>query len=325
VLAPRSGERAAGTASRAIDLGSGAVFTSPNGGIAVSDAAGVRLLDADGRLVATVPMAVRYPRWLPDGSGLVAQLDVPGAAAAPIVVVERDGRVTALGVDLSGSAAAYLSISPDGRTLAYQEGATIVLVDRHGGAPARTLNAATLVGWDAQGRLLTRDGATLRALTSSGEPTLELALPPGAAGYLEARVSPDRSATIIVSGQMGWSIDRDRIAPLPADVRVDLWIGDRELLGRRGDGRLVAFDVRTQALRPLDAVLDAAGWRDARAISDRVLGIFTPLGGELRLVDLATGEARLLRGLPAASALQTLGRGTFLVTGPSPRLVAFEP
>ena len=327
LASPPQRESSSAAVSRPIDLGSGLALAAPSGGlIAASDASGIRIYDADGRVVAATSLAARYARWLPDASGLVAQLDRPGATATtrlPFVVIERDGRLTSLGADLPGVAAAYLSVSPDGRSIAAQDDAGIILLDRFGVTPARALSdRATLVGWDARGRVLARDGATLRAIAPSGA-SIEIVLPADAGGRLEARLSPDRTATVVAGAGVAWTFEADRLVPLPAGISSDLFAGPREVLGRRQDGRIVAYDLRTGTARSLNAVLDDATWRAVRGISDGVLVSFNPLGGEARLFDLATGEERVVRGLAASSTLQPLGAGRFLVTGGVTRILSF--
>src|SRR6185503_20588179 len=102
-------------------------------------ASSMRIVDLDGATVAASSAVLRYPRWLPDSSGLVGIIDRANAGVdvrLPLAVVERDGRVSLLGMDVPATSLAYLSISADGRSIALQDGTAIVMADR-AGAPAR--------------------------------------------------------------------------------------------------------------------------------------------------------------------------------------------
>ena len=306
----------AASAARSIDIGAGVALAAPSGDvIAVTGASSMRIVDPDGATLAASNAVLRYPRWLPDSSGLVGIVDRADAGVdvrLPLAVVERDGRVSLLGIDVPATSLAYLSISADGRSIALQGGAAVVVIDRAGGG-ARTIANGTLVGWDPDGRVLLRDGASVIAIVVADGSRRVLAAA-GVPARIEARLSPDGSAAILVGPGAAFSVQVTELVPLPAAVSTQ-WLGARDLLGRRPSGQLFAYDVRSRLERDLVASLTDEGWSSLRAVSSGVAVWFRAPAGEAHLVDLATGGERIVNGLSATSTFQPLADGRFLVTG----------
>ncbi|HUQ42694.1 MAG TPA: hypothetical protein VM052_09345 [Candidatus Limnocylindrales bacterium] len=303
--------------ARPFDLPAGVAVASPAGTlIAVTDATTLRIIDAVGHTIATAP-ALRYPRWLPDSSAIVGTLDRAGTGVdvpLPLVLVARDGTTTPLGIDLPATSLGSLAVAADGRALAVQDGAVVVRVATDG-ATRRTIASGVVVGWDARGRLLVRDGGSLIAFAESGEGVV-LSVP-ALPARVDTRISPDGTAAII-AGTRGTLVIGDRdISPIAADLDTApaLWIGGRELVARAPDGALWAIDARTLARRPLAAVLDAEAWSSVRAISGGHLLWFRAASGHAHVVDLLTGADRVIDGLSATSTFQALSEERFLVTG----------
>lgn len=306
----------AASAARSIDIGAGVALAAPSGDvIAVTGASSMRIVDPDGATLAASNAVLRYPRWLPDSSGLVGIVDRADAGVdvrLPLAVVERDGRVSLLGIDVPATSLAYLSISADGRSIALQDGAAVVVIDRAGGG-ARTIANGTLVGWDPDGRVLLRDGASVIAIVVADGSRRVLAAA-GVPARIEARLSPDGSAAILVGPGAAFSVQVTELVPLPAAVSTQ-WLSARDLLGRRASGQLFAYDVRSRLERDLVASLTDEGWSSLRAVSSGVAVWFRAPAGEAHLVDLATGGERIVNGLSATSTFQPLADGRFLVTG----------
>ena len=317
VVRPEQGGSPVASAARAIDIGAGVALAAPAGDvIAVTDASSTRIVDPDGATVAASNAVLRYPRWLPDSSGLVGIVDRANAGVdvrLPLAVVERDGRVSLLGMDVPATSLAYLSISADGRSIALQDGAAVLMIDRGGGG-ARTIANGTLVGWDAQGRVLVRDGASVVAVVPT-DGSRHILATAGVPARVEARLSPDGSAAIVVGPGAAFSVQAAELVPLPASVSSTQWSGARELLGRRPSGQLFAYDVRSGAERGLVASLTDEGWSALRSVSAGVAVWFRAAAGEAHLVDLATGGERVVAGLSATSTFQPLADARFLVTG----------
>lgn len=263
--------------------------------------------------------------WLPDSSGIFIEL-AAGQSAGPLGVVRTDGALTEIGLKFANA-----TLSPDGQWIAAegQEGCCVAIRTREihvaprAGGSARRLAVTTaaddvpqpisLLGWDAEGRVIYRDGPTIRRVGLDGR-SGELLAPAsvGSRTLTSSGVAPDHRAILACAAdpQQWWVIADGKVMDLPAALRPAWrlrepwcsrpdevpWVG-HELILRSPAGLLMALDPVTSAVRRLPAtraqvVVSASGDTMLVAINDElhalsVSGVERPVGLRLPVADLA--------------------------------------
>jgi hypothetical protein len=149
----------------------GRPLAAPDGTrIAIQEPERITIYDARAAVVGVItPTTLGSPtftniglRWLPDSSGLLAE--VRSANQIGLVIVERDLTIRPLPLQNVGQA--FVRLSPDGGRFAAEVGNDVVSFGRDG--RATTIIASgddiALIGWDDTGQLLVKDGASIRAV-----------------------------------------------------------------------------------------------------------------------------------------------------------------
>ena len=308
----------AGATAAALALPAGQVLVSPDGArIAVVGNATVTLHDPAGAQVRAWQAATAYAKWLPDGSGLLVQTraTIPGGAA--LLVLEAEGGTTRLSLAVPPANAAYVWLSPDGRTFAADAAAAVVTVGRDGAAPQTAIAGADhrLLGFDRSGRVLIIDGADARALGPGG---YTVALPALGNPLYEAGAgaSPDGTVTLVamatpVDQLIAVSDGTARVIPRPFG-----WLGPHTFIARVGGGALELWDAATGAHHPIGGIPAAATLHGTSGSA-----VLWSAGGTTHVTDAASGSDRIVATLTPAAKAQGLAGGRFLVVDGETRLV----
>jgi len=296
------------------------------------------LFNAQGVLVRELAAIGGGWSWLHDSSGVFAAVDFPQRAPG-MHIAELDGRLVSTELQLS-----HETLSPDGKLIAaqHQEGCCVAVtqreirVARRDGSGTRTLvtsasddaQPVALLGIDASGRLVYRDGPRIMRVSLAGGVATSLATSPDFARVVSGGTSPDGLVVMAraydparwyaVSGDDVRSLDGTIGVVIEDWIRVKeqeaLWVGPHTFLARDDTGAVFRIDpvtstrTRTSArLLNIDFVLaHQRGW------------LLLVRGREVTLLDLGTGTVRhsgLDLNLDAEGARATaLPGGGFIVS-----------
>ena len=173
-------------------------------------------------------------QWLPDSSAVFVEL-AAGQRAGPLGIVSVDGSIIETGLDYAKPA-----LSPDGKWIAaeHQEGCCVGIrireiwvAPRSGGAPRLLVTSSApqdaqqpiaLLGWDAQGGVLYRDGDTFARVTLGGARTTLLSTPSMRGRVVTASaVSPDNAVILLCTADpLGWwTLANGTLSDLPLALR----------------------------------------------------------------------------------------------------------
>ncbi len=190
----------------------------------------------DGKMLRRIPddRASGRMQWLPDSSAVFVEL-AAGQRAGPLGIVSADGSIIETGLDYANPA-----LSPDGKWIAaeHQEGCCVGIrireiwvAPRSGGAPRLLVTSSApqdalqpiaLLGWDAQGGALYRDGDTFARVTLGGARTTLLPTPSMRGRAVTASaVSPDNAVIVLCTADpLGWwTLANGTLSDLPQSLR----------------------------------------------------------------------------------------------------------
>ena len=307
----------------------------------------------DGKLLQRIPddRAAGQMRWLPDSSGVLVEL-AAGQRAGPLGIVSVDGKVIETGLEYSDPA-----LSPDGQWIAaeHQEGCCVPRIreiwvaPRSGGAPRKLVTSTTpddvlqpisLLGWDADGGLVYRDGSAFRRVTLGGVLT-QIVAPSSARGrvVIASAVSPDNAVILLCAADpLGWwTIANGTISELPHALRPAWrlrdpycsrpdevpWYGAHDLILRDVAGKTRDFDAvsggdHPMPLIPSDAVLSASTYILMTAIGQD-LWVMSGTGGVPTGLRAPAGDV-LISPLANSSFFVRIGTAAYVVgMPPDPR------
>jgi len=305
----------------------------------------------DGRTLRQIPddRASGQMQWLPDSSGVFVEL-AAGQRAGPLGIVSVDGVVLETGLDYANP-----SLSPDGKWIAaeHQEGCCVGIrireiwvAPRSGGTP-RTLVTSSrpqdvqqpiaLLGWDAQGGLLYRDGDAFGRVTLDGVRT-EVMAPSSTRGRVvtASAVSPDNAVILLCAADplAWWTIANGTVAELPQALRPAWrlrepwcsrpdevpWYGAHELILKDVAAKPRTLDAvvggdRPFPLVPLDAVLSASTYILLAAVGQDVW-IMSGTGG-LPTGLRAPAMDALVWPIANSAFFVRIGRASYLLAMPA--------
>lgn len=299
---------------RRLDFAGGIASASPTGeAIFVKAATGAALYDMDGQVLARYEGFVASFAWLGDGSGILLRAPEGGLrgtplTSLPLVVLELDGGVTRLPVDVPEAALETAFPSPDGRLLAIV-GDAVVVTDRDGRDLHAIAERAALLGWDGAGRILVATSDTIATISVDGARE-EIALPAALRGAPLARIrGTEPGAVALRASDAVWRLADGALTSLPGCA--PLAVTAREVLCAEADGRAFGLDVRSGSRRRLATTLERSVRAGLRAASEGVV-IWIDRDGTFHLLDVETGVDRVLPDLPAEERFEPLPGARFL-------------
>jgi hypothetical protein len=295
-----------------LTLPSGVLLPSPSGALlAVRAPSEVALFDLDGREVARHAGEIEAARWQPSGNQLLVTLR--SGDASRLATLDQNGLRP---MDVSLPRDTYTATSPDGSAIAAKIAPREIAVIIQGEIASRisVSESALLLGWDADGAIIIREGEMLRALSRDGAEQWNVGLPPSLGRDPRAALSPDRSVAIVAGTGGAWAIRQRALWPVP---QLD-WIGGHDLLLRHADGTLASLDTASGATREIPYALAAGA--SVRAATDGYV-VVSPDAGDLIVVQLATGRERTLSGFRRSNNVFRLATSRFLVPGSPVRII----
>ena len=196
-------------------------LTRPSGG-SIFEA--IQLFTIDGAPTREFTDIGVFWGWLPDSSGIFVAPMVP-QRAPPLAIVNLDGRVISTELQLSHQT---LSRNATLVVAEHQEGCCVAIIQREirvalrDGSGTRTLALSTstsepqsvsLLGVDAQDRVVYRDGTQIRRIPLGGGPASALGTSPDYERLLSGSTSPDGLVilTTAIRGQ-SYVIANDRVS-----------------------------------------------------------------------------------------------------------------
>ena len=300
-----------------LDFAAGIASGAPAGeAIFVKTSTGAALFDFDGQVLARYEGFVATFGWLADGSGVLMRSpegEARGDAftTLPVVVLELDGKVTRLPLDAPDAVVASARLSPDGKWIAFATD-RVYVADREGGElrPLTDPTAPlTLLGWDAKGRVVTRDADGLALLTVDRQRE-RIELPAALRGTVLSRLAGGDPGAVVLGAEGAlWRLAGTTVEPIAPEC-VPFWVAPRELLCLTG-ASAGAFDVQSGARRALSATVDDAVRAGMRASSGAVL-LWIDRSNAVRALDLSTGIDRVMQGAPANARFEPLEDERFL-------------
>jgi len=233
--------------------------------------------------------------WLPDSSGLLV-------AKGPrngfdLVVVESNGSLTKL--PLRNALPSTVRASPNGRLIAAAAG-DIVIVARDGTdyVIVPDTNGASLVGWDARGGLVYREGRLVHGL---GANTFVAPLPDDVTddpnALLAGMASPDGKVNVVLfknDQARALFVIGDRITE--GHAIFSGWVGSHEMLTRHNGEWFVDDPVAGTAERapvPTSASI-------LRAFKDTIVWTTTARDA-VHVTNIRTGRERMVQDVPLTS------------------------